>query len=104
MRATWPYSCRSFGSDARAGGRGASALGTLGDVQAIGPLIGALDDEAPRVRSSAVMNLCTLTGKAGVWGPTERKQLPAAVARWERWWTEEGKAKYGSKDAATHGR
>jgi len=41
------------------------ALGQIGDTRAIGPLIGALKDEAPLMRVSAIQALARLGKQAG---------------------------------------
>jgi hypothetical protein len=81
-----------------------SILGQLRAKEAVGALVGALDDESQRVRTHAMGALYMLVGPQGkseAWIPdwnAPAEKIAAAVALWKDWWEKEGKARYGQTD------
>ncbi len=70
----------------------ATALGLLGEKDAIAPLIKALRDEDPAVQTAVDRALRKITGKdAGFFPLADPESREKALRRWEQWWAEGGK-------------
>lgn len=70
----------------------ATALGLLGDKDALPSLIKALWDEDPAVQTAVDRALRKITGKdAGFFPLADPEDRGKALRRWEQWWAEGGK-------------